>query len=701
MIFYDKVDVLGLLGSPEPKGLEYATAGLGSPAGLGYATVAECNQGNCGFEYLFPCSSGCQGTAANHPMAVLKADPCKPTSYAKLPTGWTMPQPEKGMAGRCVAYGERKLTCNDGRQFNVLASGDTAPYTGTSCGHLLEKPCATGCLPGMVKLVSMPSSWILPDNGDTGFCVPVGTTYDGELIGTPGWDQSSGHRYCDVNAAGVCVERSLACPPGQVFDPGSQECHPPVAVCPPGQVPDRTNKCVPRRCGAGWVILRSLPTSTSWNGQAMSADLKSHVTVGDCVPVKGILRASSKSRASCDVNLNADCIELPAWLDRAVPLPLWPPGQDTRMDCKRNFKVAMVDSAGATSMVDCSKEYIVHQGDDAGRSPDWLVACAKASPCTYPNFVNAHAVHKMPFPTGSKLLKTSQGYDCIAIPETPEIVANYNLWLAEHKKNLEQGKDTFGMYPKVLAGTTPYGWALAGDHNVEWNAYGRSPPPGAPPLINPGDVKPASYSCEFTYDRWGYYYGTETKGWLLLINVGYANSDNMDVIPWLTDPFKFLARMVIAAVVEIIKEVVEIVKEVVEDIGDAVKDILCSLGPAGAVVSGAAGAYFGGPAGLAAATKAYGLLCAGGSCSNGMVMDANKQCVCPTGFTKDAASGVCVMATTDTGTILLYVGIGAVVLLVGYMALKPKKKAPPAAPAPAAPVVPAAAAPAVSGYHYR
>jgi len=75
--------------------------------------------------------------------------------------------------------------------------------------------------------------------------------------------------------------------------------------------------------------------------------------------------------------------------------------------------------------------------------------------------------------------------------------------------------------------------------------------------------------------------------------------------------------------------------------------------------------------------------------------------VCPTGFTKDAASGVCVMATTDTGTILLYVGIGAVVLLVGYMALKPKKKAPPAAPAPAAPVVPAAAAPAVSGYHYR
>jgi hypothetical protein len=152
------------------------------------------------------------------------------------------------MAGRCLPYGERKLTCNDGRQFNILPSGGTVPYTGTSCGHLLEKPCATGCLPGMVTLVSMPSSWILPDNGDKGFCVPVGTTYGGTLIGTPGWDSASGHRSCDVNAAGVCVERSLACPPGQVLFASDQECHtpgsPPALTCPAGQLLDTvTGQC--------------------------------------------------------------------------------------------------------------------------------------------------------------------------------------------------------------------------------------------------------------------------------------------------------------------------------------------------------------------------------------------------------------------------------------------------------------------------
>jgi hypothetical protein len=274
--------------------------------------------------------------------------------------------------------------------------------------------------------------------------------------------------------------------------------------------------------------------------------------------------------------------------------------------------------------------------------------------CAWPTR-QAVRMASMPFPSGSQTLFSPSGFPCIAIPATDAVRAAQAQMVASLQANATKGlPDIHGMsshdyYTKkaaAVADGTSYYASVQYVGEIHMDSYGALPPAGRPPVVNPQNQD--GRAGWWTYSEWFAFYGAQTKGWLLLVNMPYFNVSLSveELFPFLADPFAFLATVVGAGI---------------EDIIHAIAALLCSsVGKV--LIAGAVTAIDGKTAG-AGALNIANAVCSG-----------TPTCVAP--LVLDPTTHICTQPTSPW----LYAGIGVAVLgalTVGYLALRPRRKAGP------------------------
>lgn len=273
--------------------------------------------------------------------------------------------------------------------------------------------------------------------------------------------------------------------------------------------------------------------------------------------------------------------------------------------------------------------------------------------CAWPQKNTFHCT-AMPFPSGAQFLVAPSGLPTLAIPATDAVRAAQakvvQTLLANAQKDLPDihGMSAHDYYTKkaqaVADGTSYFGGPISYIGEAYLDSYGATAPAGRPPVVNPDNVD--GNPGWWTYSQWFAFYGAQTQGWMLLVNIPYFNVSLTfeQMFPFLANPFSFLAHVIAIGVADLVKEIAK---------------LLCS-GLGRVATAGAVTAISGAQAAGGALNIANAICGAGGG-------------VCPIGYAYNPTTKICEAQTSPW----LYVGVGALVLGLGgaaYYALRPKRK---------------------------